>query len=132
MSVGMSVCRPSVVRSIFFDSFTWSIPNLVQGLPSMDRWSLLTFRSHDKRSRSNHYSQPTVLSGQYLLTPSLVQYKTFRGCPQWVDDSFWFSGHMFKVQGQTTLLSPLCCPVNIFWPLHLIITKLGAGVALNE
>ena len=32
-SVGMSVCRPSVVRSISFDPFTWSIPNLVQGWP---------------------------------------------------------------------------------------------------
>ena len=43
-----------VVRSISFDPFTWSIPNLV--------WV----------------------------------------CPQWVDDTNWFSGHMFKVQGQTT------------------------------
>ena len=39
--VGQSICRPSVVRSISFDPFTWSIPNLVQGLPSMRRWSLL-------------------------------------------------------------------------------------------
>ena len=39
---------------------------------------------------------------------------------------------MFKGQGQTTVLSPLCCPLNIFWPLHLINTKLGAGVVLNE
>ena len=37
---------------------------------------------------------------------------------------------MFKGQGQTTLLSPLCCPLNIFWPLYLINIKLGAGVAL--
>ena len=74
-----------------------------------------------------------VLSGQYLLTPLLDQYQTWcRGCPQWVDDAYWFSGHMFKGQGQTTLLSPLCCPLNIFWPLYLINTKLGAGVALNE
>ena len=73
-----------------------------------------------QRSRSNHSSQPTVLSGQYLLTSLLDQYQT------------WFSGHMFKGQGQTTLLSSLCCPLNIFWPLHLINTKLGAGVALNE
>ena len=28
--VGRSVCRPSVFRSISFDPFTWSIPNLVQ------------------------------------------------------------------------------------------------------
>ena len=77
MSVGLSVCRPSLVRSIPFDPFTWSIPNLVQGLPSMSRWSLLIFRSHVQMSRS-------------------------------------------------------CYPVNIFWPLHLINTILGAGVALNE
>ena len=38
-----------------------------------------------------------VLSAQYLLTPSLDQYQTWcRGCPQWVDDPYWFSGHMFK------------------------------------
>ena len=70
--VGLSVCRPSVFRSISFDSFTWSIPNLVQGLPSMSRWSLLIFRSHVQRSRSNHSSQPTVLSGQYLWHLQLI------------------------------------------------------------
>ena len=43
-----------VVRSISFDPFTWSIPNLFQGLPSMSRWSLLIFRSHVQRSRSNY------------------------------------------------------------------------------
>ena len=119
---------------ISFDPFTWSIPELVQGLPSMSRWSLLIFRSHVQRSRSNHFFKPSVFSAQYLLTPpSLDQYQTWcRGCPQCVDDPHWFPGHMFKGQGQTTLLSPLCCPVNIFWPIHLIITKLGAGVALNE
>ena len=54
MSVGRSVCRLSVVRSKSFDPFIWSIPNLMQGLPSMSRWSLLIFRSHVQRSRSNH------------------------------------------------------------------------------
>ena len=135
-SVGMSVCRSVdqvVVRSISFDLFTWSIPNLVQGLPSISRLSLLVFRSHVQRSRSNHSSQPTVFFAQYLLTPSLDQYQTWcRGFPHWVDDPYWFSGHMLKGQGQTTLLSPVCCPLNIFWLLHLINTKFGAGVALNE
>ena len=42
--VGRSVCRPCVVRSISFDPFTWLIPNLVQGLPLMSRWSLLIFK----------------------------------------------------------------------------------------
>ena len=54
-----------------------------------------------------------VLSDQYLLTPSLHQYQTWcRGCPPWVDDPYWFSGHMIKGQGQTTLLSPLCCSLK--------------------
>ena len=83
--------------------------------------------------RSVCRSVDQVLSGQYLLTPSLDQYQTWcRGCPQYIDDPYWFSGHMFKGQGQTTLLSPLCCPLNIFWPLYLFNTKLGAGVDLNE
>ena len=56
--VSLSVCRPSVVNSISFDPFTWSIPNLVQGLPSMSRWSLLIFRSHVQRSRSHHSFRP--------------------------------------------------------------------------
>ena len=60
---------------------------------------------------------------------SFDQYQTWcRGSPQWVDDLYWFSGHMFKGQGQTTLLSPICCPLNIFWPLHLINTKDGHGL----
>ena len=41
---------------------------------------------------------------------SLDQYQTWcRGCSQWVDDPYWFSGHKFNGQGQTTLSSPLCC-----------------------
>ena len=63
-SVGLWVCRPSVVRSISFDPFTWSIPNLVQGLPSMSRWSLLIFRS-----------PPSVLST--ILIPCLLALDTF-------------------------------------------------------
>ena len=55
-----------VVRSISFDPFTWSIPNLVQGLPSMSRWSLLILRSHVQMSRSNHSFEPSVLSTIYL------------------------------------------------------------------
>ena len=70
-----------VVRSISFDPFTWSIPNLVQGLPSMCRWSILILRSHVQRSRSNQSFEPSVLSAQYLLTPSLDQYQTWcKGC----------------------------------------------------
>ena len=88
-----------VVRLISFDPFTWSIPNLVQGLPSMSRWFLLIFRSHVQRSKLNHSSQPAVLSDRHLLTPSLDQYQTWcRGYPQWVDDPYWFSGHILKVK----------------------------------
>ena len=58
--VGMSVCKPSVVRSISFDPYIWSIPNLVHWLHPISRWSLLIFRSHVQRSRSNHSSQPSV------------------------------------------------------------------------
>ena len=69
----------------------------------MSGWSLLVSRSHVQRSRSNHSSQPTVLSTQYLLTPLLDQYQTWcRGFPQWVDDPYWFSGHMFIGIEQTT------------------------------
>ena len=125
----MSACRPSVVRSISFDPLTCSIPNLVQELPSMSRWSLMIFMSHVQRSRSNHSFEPSVLSAQYLLTPSLDQYQTlFRGCPQWVDDPCWFSGHMLKGQCQTTLHSPLCYPLNIFWPLNWSIPNLVQGL----
>ena len=117
MVFGLSVCRLSVVRSISFDPFTWSIPILVQGLCPISRWSLLIFRTHVQRSRSNHSSQPTALSAQCLLTPSwsLDQYQTWcRGCAQKEDDSYWFSGHMFKGRGQTTLFSQVCCPLYIF------------------
>ena len=39
-SVGMSVCQSvdQVVSSLSFDPFTWSIPNLVQRLPTMSSW----------------------------------------------------------------------------------------------
>ena len=122
--VGRSVCRPSVVRSISLDPFTWSIPNLVQGFPSMSRWSLLIFRSHVQRSTSNHSSQPTVLSTQYLLTPSLDQYQIWcRGCPQWVDDPYWFSGHMFKGQGQTTLEPSVLSTLYILIPCLLALDR---------
>ena len=61
-----------VVRSISFDPFTWSIPNLVQWLPLMSRWSLLIFRSHVQRARSNHSFESSVLSTLYILIPCLL------------------------------------------------------------
>ena len=129
VSVGVSVCRPSVVRSISFDPFTWSIPNLVQGLPQWEDDPYWFSRSHVQRSRSKHSSQPNVLSAQYLLTPSLVQFQTWcRGCTQWVDDPYWFSGHMFKGQGQTTL----CCPLYIFlWLAYLPWTGFATTEKIN-
>ena len=72
-----------------------------------------------------------MLSAQYLLTPSLDQYQTWcRGCTQWVADPYWFSGHMFKGQGQTTLLGPLCCQLNIFWTFTWSIPNLVQGLPL--
>ena len=61
-----------VVCSISFDPFTWSIPNLVQKLRPISRWSLLIFGSHVQSSRSNHSSQSTVLSTLYILIPCLL------------------------------------------------------------
>ena len=71
-SVCRSVCRPSVVRSISVDPFTWSIPNFVPGLPSISRWSLLIFRSHVQKSESNHSFEPSVLSTLYIFIPCLL------------------------------------------------------------
>ena len=95
-----------VVRSISFDPFTWSIPNLVQGLHPISRWSLLIFRSHIQRSMSNHCVVRSISFDPF--TWSIPNWR--RGCPQWEDDPYWFSGHVFKVQGQTAVLSPVCCP----------------------
>ena len=93
----------------------------------MSRWSLLIFRSHVQGSRSSHSFDPSVLSAQYLVTPSLDQYQTWcRGCPQWVNDPYWFSGHMFKGQGQTTLLSPVC------WRGHLSNAARGHSISLTS
>ena len=61
-----------VDRSISFDRFTWSITNSVQGLRPASRWSILIFRSHVQRSRSNHSFEPIVLSAQYLLISCLL------------------------------------------------------------
>ena len=74
-------------------------------------------RSVCRRSVGRSVDQVLYMSAQYLLTPSLDQYQTwYRGWPQWVDDPYWFSGHMIKGQGQTILLSPLCCLPYFFWP----------------
>ena len=66
-----------VVRSISLDPFTWTIPNLVQGMPLMSRWSLLIFRAHVQRSRSNYFSEPSVLSTIYILIPCLLALDRF-------------------------------------------------------
>ena len=59
-----------VVRSISFDPFTWSIPYLEQGLRQISRWSLLIFRSHVQRSRSNHSLSQVCC--QLILIPCLL------------------------------------------------------------
>ena len=70
-----------------------------------------------------------VLFVQYLLTPSLDQYQTWdRGCPQWVDDPYWFSGHMFKGQGQP-IFSAHCVVRSIsFDPFTWLIPNLVQGL----
>ena len=125
MSVGLSVCRPSLVRSISFDPFTSSIPNLVQGLPSISGWSILIFWSNNRRSMSINSSQPTLFSPLCCLLnifwpfylPHLVQWLPLMS--RW--PSMIFRSHVQRSRSK-------CCLLNIFWPLHLINTKLGAGV----
>ena len=63
---GQTTLLSPLCYSISFDPFTWSIPNLVQVLPSMRRWSLLILRSHVQKSRSNHPFEPSVISDQKL------------------------------------------------------------------
>ena len=130
--VGLSICRPSVARSISFDPITWSIPNLKHGVPSMSRCTLSIFSSHVKGQGQTTLLSPSVVRSISfnLLTwsiPNLVQ-----GLSSISRSFLLISGHIFKSQGQITLLSSLCCPLNTSWPLHLINTKLGAGVALNK
>ena len=66
-----------VVCSISFDPFTCLIPNVVQGLLPISRWLLLIFWPHVQRSRSNHSSQPTMLSTLYILIPCLLASDSF-------------------------------------------------------
>ena len=41
------------------------------------------------------------LSAQYLLTPVLESCQTwYNGCPERIDDPYWFSGYTVKGQGQ--------------------------------
>ena len=91
----------------------------------MSRWSLLLFRSHVQRSRSNHSV------AQYLLTPSLDQYQTWcRCCPQWEDDPYWFSGNMLKGQGQITLLNPVWFLIKSCL-LSILVVDIDVGVVIG-
>ena len=122
-----------VVHSISFDPFTWSIPYLVQELPSMSRWSLLIFRSHVQRSRSNHSSKPSVLSAQYLWPFHLVNTKLCAGVAlneHMIPIDFLITCSKVKVK---SLFSAHCVVRSIsFDPFSWSIPKLGAGVALNK
>ena len=72
--VGWSVCRPNVVCSMSFDPFTWSITNLMQGLPSMSRWSLVILRSHSKFKVKPLFSAQCVVRSTFTWSiPNLVQ-----------------------------------------------------------
>ena len=61
-SVGRSVSRPSVVRSIW----CWGCPQWVDD-----------FRSHVQRSRSKHSFESSVLSTLYILIPCLLALDRF-------------------------------------------------------
>ena len=70
----------------------WSlhqINNLVQGLPSMSRWSLW-FSGHMFKGQGQTTLLAHCVVRSIFLTPSL---NWCRGCPQWVDSPYWFSGH---------------------------------------
>ena len=90
----------------------------------------IDFQVTCSKSRSIHSFEPTVLSAHYLLNPSLDQYQTWwRGCPQSVDDPYWFSVHMFKGQGQTTLLNPTVLSAQyFFYPSTWSIPNLVKGL----
>ena len=74
VSIGLSTkCCPLDI----FWPFTWSM----QGLTSMCRWSFIDFQVTCSKVKvkplfSTHSYKPSVLSAQYLLTPSLDQYQT--------------------------------------------------------
>ena len=117
-----------VVSSISFDLFTWSIPNLVQGLTSMSRLSLSIFRAHVQRSKSNYSSKPSVLST--ILIPCLLALDRFcfyredkpEFCTMggiYVSETFlvWYRNITYKssfMSFKTLCLSPvLTCSENI-------------------
>ena len=95
-----------VVRSISFDPFIWSIPNFVQGLITISRWSLLIFRSHVQRSRSNHslrssndseilaflpFDHDNVFFYSYLIMFSSALYKVLNSkCHVHISSNFEF------------------------------------------
>ena len=99
----------------------------------MSRWSLLILRSHVLRSRSNHSSQPTVFSAQYLLTTSFALYQTWcRCCRPWVDDPFVdFQVTCSKIKVKQ-LISAHCVVRSIsFDPFTWSIPNLVQGFDLN-
>ena len=93
----------------------------------MSKWYLLIFRLHVQRLKSNHSFEPTVLSAQYPWSiPNLVQ--GLRLMRKW--SLLIFRSHVFKGQGQTTLLSQLCCPLNTFYHFTCSIPNLVQGLPL--
>ena len=89
-------------------------------------YSKLIFLPRLKKGRS----EDQVLSTQYLLTPSLDQYQIWcRGCAQYVNDPYRFSGHMFKGQSQTILLSQVCCLAYLLWTGFASTEKINLNFA---
>ena len=75
------VSRPTDVRSISFGSSAWKMSKMIQWVLPENIYSLVIFRSHSQKSRSNCFVQ--MLSTQYyLLNPLLEGCQTYySGCP---------------------------------------------------
>ena len=56
---------------------------------------------------------------------------TVNRCPQWIDDPSWFSGHMFKGQGQITLEPSVLSILYILIPCLLPLDRFCFYVEYN-
>lgn len=73
------------------------------------------------------------MSAQYFLTPLLESCQSwYSRCPEGVDDTYWFSGHLVKDQGQTAGLHLKCWLLNNLWPFARWFIKLATLVDYRE
>ena len=103
----------------------------MQGLPSMSRWSLLIFRSHVQRSRSNHSFEPSVLSTLLiliLLAPCLLAFfasteKINMNFAPWTE--YMFLKHFLLYQKPDN-----CLDVKLTLTFHISDFPLGTEITL--